>query len=507
MRLNRLTVAGVAAIAALSVLVGCTPSPPNETGTTTGTTNGAATTLTAGFTLEPATLDLTVSDAASIPQVLLYNVYETLIKQDASGAIKPLLATDYEVSTDGLKYTFHLDPKATFASGTPVNAEAVKSSIERMRTATNNTIVSSMAIISSVEAKDTRTVVITLSRPSNLWVYDMTSTAGVIIDPAATDLATAPMGSGPYMYDTWVQGDRVTLKKNPSYWGTPGRFEHVVFRYIPDPNAMVSAMLSGDIDLIGELTSPDSLNQFSDTAKYQIIEGSSNAEVVLGFNHSRETLSNLKVRQAINYAIDRQALVNTAWGGKGQLIGSMDVPTDAYYEDLSNTYPYDPDKARQLLADAGYASGLTLALRIPIAPYTTPAAQFIASELAQVGVTVTIEELDFTRWLTDVYLGGNYDMTIVSHVEARDITRWASPDYYWHYDNPAFQALLTKADQEPRDQFITDMKAAAKILADDAAADFLFMFPNLIVARVGITGIPENLVTLSFDVTTIAAKG
>jgi len=380
----------------------------------------------------------------------------------------------------------------------------VVKSLDRMRNGTSQILQSQTAVVSDVEAVDEHTVQVSLSRPSNFWLYAMTSTPGIILDPAITDLATAPMGSGPYEFDTWVKGDRITLKKNPDYWGTPADFDQVAFRYIPDPNAMVAAMLSGDLDIVGEMTSPDALPQFSDASRFTVIEGTTNGEIVLGFNHARPTLQNLLVRQAICYAIDRQALVDTVWGGKGTLIGSMVVPTDPYYQDLSGTYPYDPEKAKELLAQAG-VSNLTLSLRVPVTPYAPPAATFIASQLADVGITANVEELDFSsRWLPEVFLGGDYDMTIVAHVEARDIVNFARPDYYWHYDNPQFQALVTRADEASPADFITDMQEAAKMLADDAAADWLFVFPNLVVAQAGITGIPQNATSLSFDVTTIS---
>ncbi|MCL2736944.1 MAG: ABC transporter substrate-binding protein [Propionibacteriaceae bacterium] len=487
----------VAAVAVVALLTGCAAQSPSP---------ASAKTLTVGLTLEPATLDLTTSDAASIPQLLLYNVYETLLKMDSTGAIRPLLATSYDVSSDGLTYTFHLDPRAKFASGAPVDAAAVVSSINRMRDAASATLQSQMSVVQDVQAQSDHTVQVLLSRPSNFWLYSMTSTPGIIVDPAETDMATAPMGSGPYMYDSWVKGDRITLKKNPAYWGTPGRFDQVVFRYIPDPNSMVSAMLSGDLDIMGEMISPDSLPRFADTSKYTVIKGTTNGEVVLGFNHARPVMQNLLVRQAINYAIDRQALLDTVWAGQGQVIGSMVVPTDPYYQDLSGNYPYDPQKAKQLLAEAG-VSNLTLSLRVPITPYAPPAATFIASQLADVGITVTVEELDFSsRWLPEVFLGGDYDMTIVDHVEARDIVNFANPDYYWHYDNPQFQALITQADEASAADFITDMEKAAQMLSQDAAADWLFVFPNLVVARAGISGIGANATSLSFDVTTIAAR-
>jgi peptide/nickel transport system substrate-binding protein len=489
--------------ASLAVLAACS-GPSTITPDPTGP---QPKTLVIGATVEPGTLDLMASDDAAIPQVLLYNVYETLVKMDATGRIRPLLALAYEQSKDRLTYTFDLDPKARFASGTPVDATAVVASLQAMRQATSPVHREQMAVVDKVEAVNTHTVTVTLNRPSNRWLYDMTSTAGIIVDPAATDMATAPAGSGPFQFSDWRAGDRIVLTKNPTYWGTPGRFDEVTFRYFNDPNAMNTAMLSDEIDIISNLTSPSNISLFSDPTRYTVLEGTTNGEVVLGFNHDRPALADLKVRQAINHAIDRQALMDTVWGGKGELIGSMAVPTDPYYEDLSKTYPYDPDKARALLAEAG-ATDLNLSLRIAVnLPYATTSAEFIASALSQVGISATIEEMDWQRWLTEVFTGGDYDLTIVAHVEPRDINRFADPTYYWHYNNADFQTLMLAADDAlSTDEYVADMKEAAQMLADDAAADWLFLLPNLIVVEAGITGVAANSTSLSFDLTTIAGK-
>ncbi len=461
--------------------------------------------LSVGATLEPPTLDPTRSDAASIPQLLLYNVYETLVKMDSEGNIKPLLAQRWDVSSDRTTYTFTLQQGAKFASGRPVNADAVVAAIQRMRFSISSTITSQMAPITSVKAKDASTVVVTLSQPSNAWLYSMTSTAGMIVDPAITDMATKPMGSGPFEFSSWTKGDSITLVKNANYWGTPGRFDDVVFRYYVDPNAMIAAMLSGDLDIISNLQAPQSLSQFDDTAKYTIIDGTTTAEVVMGFNHSNPSLALLKVRQAICYAIDRKALLDTVWAGKGQLIGSQAAPTEPYYEDLSNTYPFDPEKAKALLTEAG-VTDLSLRLRVPITKYATDSATFVQSQLKDVGITVEIEQLDFSRWLTEVFTNGDYDMTIVAHVEPRDLVKWANPKYYWHYDNLELQRLVKEADEGSLDDYVRLMKQAARLLADDAAADWLFLLPNLVVTTSEVTGVGKNATSLSFDLTTIAAR-
>lgn len=496
---RRLLLGGTAALAVTAAAcTGSVPTPPVP--------QPKKKILSVGATLEPATMDFTTSDAASIPQVLLYNVYETLVKLDSEGKIRPLLATRWDVSADGLTYTFNLDSGAKFASGTPVDAKAVVASIERLRTAPSATISKVHSVVDSLQAVDATTVKVLLKRPSNNWLFQMTSKPGIIVDPAISAIDTKPMGSGPYTLGGWAKGSSVTLAKNLGYWATPGRFDEVVFKYYVEPNAMISAMLAGDLDIISNLQAPSSLAQFSDTTRYSVIEGTTTGEVTLGFNHKTAALANLKVRQAICHAIDRKKLVDTVWDGHGKLIGSMVAPTDPYFEDLSNTYPYDPAKAKALIAESGVAGPINLRFRVPVTKYATDSAQFITAQLKEVGITCTIEELDFTRWLADVFTKGDYDMTIVAHVETRDIVQFANPAYYWHYDNKQFQTLIADADEAPPAQFDTIMKQAATLLADDAAACWLWLIPNLLVARTGISGIPANATSLSFDLATITSK-
>ncbi len=494
---------GLVAILLAALMTACTSS------TNPGTdSSGDAQKLVVGATLEPASMDMTTSDGAGTPQALLYNVYETLVKIDNSGNIKPLLARSWEVSPDRKTYTFTLQGRAKFASGGPVNADAVVESFDRIRNAKDTlaNLKNQMSVVTDVVAVDDSTVKVTLSRPSNNWLYWIAGPAGIVIDPSGMDaLATKPMGSGPFKFGEWRKGESLTFERNDDYWGTPARFAEAQFRYFTDANALTAAMLAGDIDIISDLTTPEAVDQFSDTSKYQVLEGTTNGEVVLGFNHDNKALSDLKVRQAINYAINREALLTTVWNGKGTLIGSMVPPTDPWYEDLSDTYPFDPAKAKQLLKEAGYESGLTLRLRIPTLPYAPPAATFVASQLADVGVTVKVEELEFAAWIDSVFSKGDYDMTIVAHAEPRDIVKWADPAYYWHYDNPEFQKLIAQADAAPEAENVRLMKQAAKLLADDAVADFLFLFPNLVVTTADISGVNSNSTSSSFDLTSIAS--
>lgn len=463
--------------------------------------------LVIGATAEPPTLDPTVNNAAAIPQVLLYNVYETLVKVDGTGQLQGLLAKDWTVSPDRRTYTFHLQPGATFASGRPVTATDVKWSIERIVSAdTSSVLKTQMAVVDTVTAVDDHTAEVTLKRPSNSWLWNMSSTAGIIIDSqSGADLATTPAGSGPYALKAWAKGSQIELVRNATYWGTRAAVDAVTFRYFTDANAMNAAMLSGDLNVISNVQAPQALDRFSDTSRYTVMQGTTNGEVVLGMNNLNPALKDVRVRQAITYAIDRKALLASVWNGKGTLIGSMVPPTDPWYEDLAGAYPYDPAKAKELLKEAGYENGLTLRLRLPTLAYATGAGRFVQSQLAAVGITVVIDELEFpARWIDVAMRQSDYDLTIVAHVEPRDMVNFADPSYYWHYDSEKFRGLMAAADAGTPQEYIDDQRAAARVLSDDAAADWLFLLPNLIVTTPQVTGLNANATSLSFDVTRAA---
>ena len=204
---------------------------------------------------------------------------------------------------------------------------------------------------------------------------------------------------------------------------------------------------------------------------------------MLSFNNAKAPLNNLKLRQAIRTAIDHKALMDTCWAGKGTLIGSMVPPTDPWYEDRTGDFPYDQAKAKALLAESGSATP-TLRLRIPHLPYAIACGQVVKSQLEQVGITVNLDQLEFpAAWLQTVFKDHDYDMSIVAHVEPRDLPAvFGNPQYYTQYNNPQLQADIAAADAGTTDEQVTNMKKAAQELSQDAAADFLFLLPNLIVA-------------------------
>lgn len=495
----------LAAVATASVLAltACNAgsSSTGSSGSATGSGGGASgQSVAIGLVLEPTSMDFTRSDGAAIAQALLGNVYEGLVKVDEKGAIQPSLATSWTVSPDRRTYTFDLVQGARFSNGAPLTADDVVFSINRVKTDWAVAVKRSMDVVSSATALSPTKVQVTLSRPSNSWLYAMTTRVGAVFSrTGVAELATTPVGTGPYTLGEWRRGDAIVLRRNDAYHGAKPYFGQVTLRYIKDAAALNNALLSGTIDVIGTVQSPESLQQFTTDDRYRVIEGTTNGEVMLTMNTSRPLLKDRAVRQAIRQAIDHRSLLQTCWAGHGTLLGAMVPPTDPWYQDLTGVAPFDRAKATQALKDAG-AAGRTLRLRLPAAPYATTCGQVVKSDLEQAGLKVTIDQMDFPTWLSDVFKGADYDLTIVAHVEPRDIGRmFGNPDYYTRYDNKAVQAELAAADAGTEAQQVEHMKEVARLTAEDAASDVLFLMPNLVVADKDIQGLPTNAVGETLD--------
>ena len=501
MKLTRLAATGAAlCLLASACSAGSSSTPGASSG---GGSAGDDTKLSVGLVAEPASLDFTTTDGAAIPQALLYNVYETLVKVDQQGEVVPSLAKKWTVSDDRKTYTFDLVDNATFSNGQKFTAKDAAFSINRVKKDWTISLKSAVDVVSDAKAVSDTQLEVTLAKPSNNWLYKMTTRVGAMMSESAVDkLATEPVGTGPFTLEKWTRGDSIALKGNDKYWGEKPFFQDVTLKYFKDATALNNALLTSTIDVIGTVQAPESLAQFEGNDKFEVIEGTTNGEVLLSFNNSKAPLNDKRVRQAVRHAIDHKALLETCWAGRGELIGSMVPPTDPWYEDLTGLYPYDKAKAKALLQESGKAS-TPLRLRIPSLPYAVSCGQVVKSQLEQAGFTVKLDQLEFpAAWLTTVFKDADYDMSIISHVEPRDIGAiFGDPKYYTRYDNKDVQSALAAADEAPEDQQVELMKKAARTVSEDAAGDFLFLLPNLIVAEKGITGLPKNAISESFDLT------
>jgi peptide/nickel transport system substrate-binding protein len=488
-----------ATLIASLALVGCSAG--------TATTGGAPdTTLTVGLLATPGNLDYTTTAGAAIPQALLYNVYEGLVKLDNDGTIIPLLAESWTVSDDGLVYDFLLNEGVTFSDGSPFTAASVKFSLERVKgawTANGPAYLDPIASIETVSAADVR---ITLSKPSNSWLFNMSGPVGTMFtESGIANLATAPVGTGPYTVTSFKSGDSLVLAANADYWGEAPYLTDVTLRYFTDATAQTNALLSGDINLISGISQFQLVDQFKSNAEYQVLEGASTGEVTLSMNNASAAFGDVRVRQAVMYAIDRQAVLDTANSGYGLLIGAMVPPTDPWYDaSIAALYPFDPDRATELLAEAG-VSDLTVAFKIPNLPYAVAGAQVVKAQLAEVGITAEVTALEFPAvWLDEVFADHDYDLSLIMHSEPRDVSVFAAPTYYAGYDSPAVMAKFAEADAADPAVYVELMKEATRTMAEEASANWLYLQPAISLADADLLGVPKNTPSLALDLSTIA---
>jgi len=458
---------------------------------------------TIGMQLEPPNLDPTGGAAAAIDEVLYANVFEGLSRFGPDGEILPALAESWEISEDGLTYTFKLHTGVTFHDGSGFDAEDVKFSLDRARADdSTNAQKALFADIASVEAVDPATVKITLSKPNGSFLFNMAWGDAVIVAPeSAADNAANPVGTGPFKLAEWVKGDRVDLDRNPDYWGTAVKLDRVTFKFISDPTAAFAAMMAGDLDAYPAFPAPENLVQFEADPRFEVIIGSSEGETILGMNNKKAPLDNILVRQAIAHAIDRQAIIDGAMFGYGTPIGTHFAPHNPAYVDLTAQSAYDPEQSKALLAEAG-VKDLTLSLKLPPPSYARRGGEIIAAQLREVGITAEITNVEWAQWLDDVFKAKNFDLTIVSHTEPMDIGIYGRDDYYFQYGDPDFKAIMADLDKATDPAKRTElMQAAQKKIADDYVNAYLFQLARTGVTNVKLKGIWPNSPTQANDMT------
>lgn len=451
-------------------------------------------TLVLGLPVEPTGLDPTIAAPIAIREVTWGNLFEGLVTVDEANHVKPLLATGWTVSPDGLIYTFNLRPNVVFHNGTPFDASIVKFSLDRARAAdSTNAQKPFFEPIDHIDTPDPLTAVVTLKRPSALFLDHMAWGDAVMVDPktVATN-KIEPVGTGPFRFDAWQRGSLVRLVRNDHYWapGVP-KLSAVTFRFIGDPQAGAAALRAGDIDGFPNFTAPELFASFQADARFTTTVGKTPRKLVAGLNCTRPPLDDVRVRQAMMSAIDRKAVIEAVNAGYGTPIGSHYAPTDPGYVDLTGVWPYDPKSARRLLAEAGHPDGFALTIKTPQLAETTRAAQVLQAMLAEIGITLTIVPSEFpARWIDEVFLKHDFDMTVIDHAEPLDIGIYARPDYYFGYRNPAFDALIARADATADDATrAAVLGEAQRILARDMPALYLYDLPRLGIIRRGLTGL------------------
>lgn len=459
----------------------------------------------------PATLDFTTTGGAAIPQAMMSNIYETLVRIDDDGHIVPWLATDWDVSEDRTVYTFHLRDGVTFANGSPFTAETAKFSIDRVLSdAWTNGLKKLMSPVADTRVVDTHTLEVTLNAPSNQWLFAMGTFVGAMMTPDGVDaLATDPVGTGPYTVTDFALGQSITFAARDDYWGEAPRNDAAAIRYFADAVGATNALRSGDVDAVYSMQSPELLDTITAHGHYNVEVGTTNGEVLLSMNNRRAPFDDIRVRRAVMYAIDRQAVIDTAWDGFGTDTGGAPVPpTDPWYE-KSDRYPHDPEKARQLLAEAGIdGTNNRVVISVPSRPYATAVSEIIVSQLRDIGFDARIEATEFPAvWLQKVFRQHDYDMSIILHIEARDVPAlFGDPDYYLGFDSPAVREDIARADAGSPEEYVSGMRAAVDTIMDQAAADTLFNYPNIVITAPGVTGANADAVDDALELATISVE-
>lgn len=466
----------------------------------------ARTSLALGMPLEPTTLDPTAAAPAAIREVTLYNIFEGLVRTRPDGGIAPLLADSWTISDDGLIYRFKLRRGVRFHDGAPFDAATAKFTFERaMAPQSTNAQKQIFAPIAAIDAPAPDLLEIRLSRPSPNFLFQLSWGDAVMVAPnSAESNRTRPIGTGPFRFVRWQRGERIDLDRNPAYWDPARtRLEKITFRFIADPQAQVAALRGGDLDAFPNLSAPELFDALRGDARFVAQAGNTEGEIILALNNARAPFDKPAVRHALAHAIDKQALIAAAYGGIGTPIGSHFSPNHPAFLNLAGQYPFDPARAKKLLADAGLPHGFSATLRLPPPAYARRTGEVIAAMLAAIDVKVTLEPIEFPTWIQQVFRDSQFDMTIIAHTEPLDIEIYGREKYYFNYgQRAAMHHLLDEIDRTLDKNRRTELyRQAQRQLADDQPNIFLFQLPKLGVWNAGLTGLWTDAPILANDMT------
>lgn len=449
---------------------------PEETATGGSFVYGLATEVD---NLDPFTA--TTADAKSI----YFNIYEGLVKVQPDGTFRGAVASDYEVSEDAATYTFTLRDGIKFHNGNPVTADDVLYSIQHAI----DSKITGYDNIESFGATDDHTIQIVLAKGDTDFLAD----ASQAIVPKDSDnngeLALNPVGTGPFAFEDYAVQDHLTLKRFEDYWGTPAYLDEVTVRFLADSSQELVNFQSGAID---GFTADASITEQVDPAGATINVGNSNAVQALYLNNGAEPFDKKEVRQALCYAIDPQNVIDTVDYGYGTKIGTAMIPgLSAYYDEtLADQYGYDPEKAKELLSEAGYPDGISFTVTVPsVYQVHLDTAQVLVNDLAEAGITMNIQQVDWATWLEKVYTNRDYEATIISVDGAiasptaflsrycsdagNNFVNFVSDEFDAHY-----AAATESIEESVREK---EFKECEKILTEDAASVYLQDIANILV--------------------------
>ncbi|MEM7693913.1 MAG: ABC transporter substrate-binding protein [Pseudomonadota bacterium] len=462
--------------------------------------------LVLGVALEPPHLDPTAGAAAAIDEVVYANVFEGLTRIASDGSVVPGLATSWAFSDDGLALTLTLRAGVTFHDGAPFDASVAKFALDRARAeGAENAQPQLFAAIDTVDAPDATTLIIRLSAPDADLPYALGWGDAVMVHPKTADTnKTEPVGTGPFRFDRWRRGDRVALLRSDTYWGAAPALARVEFAFIADPTAALNGLLAGDVHGFTNFPAPEALPLLEANPALSVVVGTTEGETILAINARRAPFDQLAVREAIAKAIDREALVVGAMYGTATPIGAPVPPHAPGYVDLTAVNAFDPEAARARLAEAG-VTDLAVTIALPPPAYARRSGEIIAAQLRAVGVAASLRPVEWSEWLTTVFRGKDYDLTIVAHTEPADIEIYGRPDYYFGVPDATLdKTLATYAATSDPDARAILLGDAQRRIADLAVNAFLFQLPKIGVWDARLTGLWQNAPIQANDVTGVA---
>ena len=382
------------------------------------------------------------------------SLYDTLAETDMTGKIVPALADNWQISDDGLVWTFLLKKGVVFHNGDKLTSKDVKATLDRiMDKATGSPKAKEFKSIVSIETPDDATVILKLAQPTSPLLASLASGWGAILPKrlidAGHDFGTQPVGTGPFVLKKWIRDSRIVLQKNNDYWmkGFP-KLEEIIMHIIPERAVSVQGLISGQVD-VAYVIDRDDLPMLEASPDVKIEKSLTALIMVMSMNCSNPVLKDIRVRQAINHAIDKQKVLDVAYGG-GKPIGTFMDYSNAYYKDFSGLYPYNPEKAKSLLAQAGIDQGTTLDLFLPQNyELHVKAGEMYQDMLTKVGLKVKIKLVDWSTWLSDVYRGTKYDLTVIGHTGKLDpdgtLGGYGTASRYVKWINPRAAELIAEA--------------------------------------------------------------
>lgn len=462
--------------------------------------------VTVAVAAEPPVMDLTASTSQEIARMLYDNVMQGLVKLNAKGEIVPALAEKWTASNSSLTWTFTLRKGVKFHNGSEFNAQDVVAKFNRAKDAKSDHVNKGYwTDVASIEAVNNNTVVFKLRQPNQDFLFNLARPDAVVGPGGLWDgQKTKPVGTGPFRFVSWDKGVGVRLERFEGYYDPKLPYlDKVTYRFLPDPNAAIAGLRSGDLDMIG-VSAENSLALARDP-NLKVTQGSSTIEITVGMNNSKPPFNDIRVRKAMQYAINKQEIIQGVLLGYGTAIGAHRSPGEQCYVDTSGVYKFDADQARKLLAEAGYNAQNPLKFTFSLAaPYMTERriGEAIAAQLQRVGVDAKLEVVEWSTWISRIFLGGDYQMTIIGHSEPNDIGIYANPNYYFKYNNPAFAKLYTEYVRNNNPTKACDaMKQMQRTLANDSVNVWVVNVPILLASRKNLMGIWTDQPTPSLNMT------